>query len=240
MLPSKKNRTESLPIDVKKLKKLKLKGAFSIGFIVKISGFLDNRKGLISVDGIKISSPWISKKQNCYNRYSALLYKAAGEIMKSAYIQREKVNDELKRAKEELKEEWKKYEKELKDSKEITLEELETIGKKRKVLNTKKYIKVLEERIAEKFSILKELKISIDEAEHELKQILQEKKLILESQVLTYIRGAKKMSHGTEILADNEISKSLFNAFEREFEYCLEEKLLISDEEKEDVKNDIW
>jgi len=222
------NKVENAFIEVKKLRKPKLRGAFSIGLFIKMTGFFDNRNGLFRMDGEKICSPWISRRQSCYNRYSSEMYKTAGEIMKPAYIQREKINDGLK-----------KYKKELEEAKVKLLgDEAQTMEQKRKELYTKRDIKALEEKIIAGLSALKEIKIAIEEAEHELNQILQEKKLAVESQILIYIRGAGKMSEGGVLLVENEISRTFYNSLGNGFEYNLEMETLLGYEEKECVEDE--
>jgi len=51
------NKVENALIEVKKIRKPKLRGAFSIRLFIKMTGFFDNRNGLLRMDGEKICSP---------------------------------------------------------------------------------------------------------------------------------------------------------------------------------------
>lgn len=223
----KKERKKPL-IEVRKLRKPRMKGESTIGLFTRITGFLDNKNGMIRMEGIRFYSPWISRKQSCFHRYSAKMFNVAGEIMKPAYIQREKLNDELKKYKNRL----------IKSKLQLTEELPLTIEQKRNNLYVRREMSSIEEKITADITELKEIKIAIEEAEHELNQILQEKKHIVETQIFNYLRGAKKMPDGTELLVENEISRSLFNRLGNGFEYNLEAEELLRYEEKESVENE--
>lgn len=199
-------------VQVKRLKEPKLRGIFSFWFIERVRGFIDNRKGLISEKENSFYSSWIAKKQTCFDRYSAELFKVAGEIMKPAYIQREKYNDQLKKCSRELN---------IANS-NLSGDVPVSVADKRKALYAQKEILRMEQSTMEILEALKEIKITIDEAEHELNQILQEKKMIVEKKIHNYLRGAKKMSYDKNLIKENETSRNYFIQLGGDFEYELE------------------
>lgn len=224
---------KELCVKVKRLRKPKLKGVISVGLIDRFRGFMDNRKGLIGEKEDRFYSSWIAKKQTSFDRYSAELFKVAGEVMKPAYILREKYNDQLKKC---------SYELEVAHS-SLSGDTPVSVADKRQALYAQKQILRLEHSMVEMLEALKEIKITIDEAEHELNQILQEKKMIVEKKIHNYLRGAKKITYDKELIKENETLRNYFTQLGGEFEYELKpsrylEKDMEKELEKDGVENE--
>lgn len=202
-----KNEKNTL-INVKKLRKPKLRSGFSI--FARWAGKMDMKNGMIQRNGQKFQSTWIAKKQAGFDKYSAELFKVAGEIMKPAYVQREFLNEELKKHKRDL-EIWKGS---------LPSGEVTDVQQKREVARVQKYILMYENQVITTTTALKEVKIAIEEADHELNQVLQSKKHVVELKILDYLHGAKIASaEDNEYLTENKMSKTLYEKLGEEFEY---------------------
>jgi len=174
------NKKEDTLIDIRKLKKPKLKGTYSLGCFISLAGFFDSRRHLIMMAGNQPKSPWLGKRQARYDKYTSELYTVAGDIMKDALVKREQVNDELKMLHKEL----------LRVRKAIPEKDYtpNTVAEKRTIAHAKCQLAKVENEIQQKIGSLKEIKLSIDETEHELYQIMLSKKKIIAGQMLTYLR----------------------------------------------------
>lgn len=208
-------------IDTKQLRKPKLKGFKSWMFIDYISGAIDSKSGLIQIETSQVVSPWIKRKQGYFNSYMSEMYNVTGQVLKDAYIERDKLNLELNKLVREIE----AVKAENTDISEIS----ETIEEKRKVLNGKKKLKELEEKTLEKLIELKRIKFAIEETEHELEQILYKKKNVAESKIFRYLRGAGKIVTDTNLILKNDnISRNLYESLSQsqDFEYSLDVDLL--------------
>ena len=219
---------KKVDIEIKQLNKPKMKGRYSIPFLTELRGWFDNRKGMICMnENHRFYSQWISERQGYFDRYSSEIYKVAGQIIMPAYIEREKINHLLQMNKKELK----RIRMQIADEVPVTIEQ------KRELLYKNKKLKDIEKEIMNNIGSMKENKIAIEEAEHEIQQLLQKNKIVAEMQVKRYLRGAKKISQWNENIIENEEIRNLFDNIEIDFEYDSEmESILI--EEKESDKNE--
>ncbi len=227
-----------LEINLKPLRKVRLKGSWVPGVLITFLGCMDNLTKVIKSeefeqekDGKMISyvtahSTYLSNTQSRYDQYVSNLYERSGSILKNILVERERVNDQIYLLSKDLA----RAESILPDD----LGETSSVEQKRSIASAKRTIQRTEQEMADKVLELKAIKMQLDEALHQIDELLIQKKNIVTRQKHCYLKGARFVAMTGDLIAVNKESQEKFERLvNRNFSYCIDLEQLIRSENDE-------
>lgn len=235
------SRSDQSEINLKPLRKVKLKGAWVPGFLISFLGGIDHFTKVIKTeeheqekDGKKMRymtaySTYISNSQSRYDQYVSHIYEKSGYILRHALITREKINDQIYLLSKELD----RVEKSMPGDADALLE-ASSVEQKRMIASAKRTIQGIRQEMANKELELKKIKIQLDEALHEIDEILIQKRNVVTRQKHCYLKGAHivAMPDKNLIQINRESQERFEKLTNKDFRYCLDLKQLFGGEEK--------
>lgn len=194
----------------KKLERVKMRGLKTPVFLVSFTGWIHSRRKKVIRNEKGISSNWLERKQKDFNEYCAVMLKETGRILLP--LRKELAVLQILTDEKGIK---------LTDEKKRSLNmQPQSIEEKRAEAAAKKEIQSLKESYQEDKEDMEELKLVIEELEHESFQLLQKTREHAESKMLAYLHGANVIMSQCTLLDEAVKESELYKI------YCKKEENL--------------
>lgn len=188
------------------MRKVKMKGINIPRIFYSCAGWIDKKRHLIvKKDGIPYS-PFLDCKQHDFETYSSAVYRITSENLKNLYIKRCDIRECLLDVRQKLK------------NNEIKLQcEMpapDTVSGRRYEANLHMENEQLHDKCMEIVKSLNEIKVTIENAEFAMQEMLHGTKAKAEANLVAYLKGAGVSEESVVLLNEDTIAKNLY------YEHC--------------------